>query len=131
MRGQTVFVSILALINLVWLGITIFVLTKTPVIGIIMFIPILIGLITYFITKKIKKFETFKAFKYANIACCIPVGIVVLLLIVFGFGMTRTAGVVAIDPITQQCLQACRNITKEVTNATETCIQTCYQNMRG
>jgi protein tyrosine phosphatase len=95
-------------------------------------IPLAIGLITFFITKKVKKFDTFKAFKYASLGFFIPAGIIFVLgLFYIGAGGGRTAGVAMPDPIYQQCMETCRNTTQEITNATRDCINNCLENLRN
>ena len=46
-------------------------------------------------------------------------------------GNGRTAGVMAIDPIYEQCTEMCRNVTQEITNATRDCINNCFENLRN
>ncbi|MCF7907199.1 hypothetical protein K9K85_02890 [Patescibacteria group bacterium] len=132
MNGQKIFVGILTVLNLIWLGFSIFVLFKEPSTGLIMMIPLAIGLITFFITKKVKKFDTFRAFKYASIAFFIPAGIIFVLGFWYiGAGGERTAGVAMIDPLHEQCYEMCRNTTQEITNATRDCINNCLENLRN
>jgi hypothetical protein len=132
MNGQKIFVGILTVINLIWLGFSIFVLFKEFSTGLIMMIPLAIGLITFFITKKVKKFDTFRAFKYASLGFFIPAGIIFALgFLYIGAGGGRTAGVPMIDPLHWQCYEMCRNATQEITNATRDCINNCLENLRN
>jgi len=132
MNGSKIFVGILSVINLIWLGFSVYVLTKEFSTGLIMMIPLAISLITFFITKKVKNFDTFRAFKYANLGFFIPAGIIFILGFWYiGAGGGRTAGIVAIDPVYEQCMQTCRNATQEMTNATRDCINNCLENLRN
>lgn len=67
------------MINFAWLCFSI--LTKEFSIGLIMMIPLGLGLIIFFIAKQVKKFDTLRALKYANLAAgLILVGIFYLML---------------------------------------------------
>ena len=131
MEGQKVLVIILSFLNLIWLGLCALTLINSSEIGIFMLIPVLIGIITFVIVKIVKKFDTWRALKYANLAYFIPAGLLVVLFIFFGMGVTRTAGIAPIDPLSEQCHQFCQNKTQEFTNATRDCIQNCLQNLRN
>ena len=102
--------------------------------GLFFLIPIGLGIITFLILNKVKHFETIRALKYANIVSIVPIGIIlVLYMIFFRYISQPLAGKMVnptVDPITEQCWQMCQNTTQEITTATRICIDNCIQNLR-
>jgi amino acid transporter len=131
MDKQKILTIILSIINIAWLLFSLIVLLQEGSELIIMFLPLVIGLITFVILKKIRKFETIRALKYSNIAFIIPVGIMLGLYFLFYNPIMRTAGSDVINPAHEQCYQLCQNKTQEFINATKNCIKTCLENLKN
>ena len=93
MKKQKIFVGILTVVNSFWFIYTVYTtysglrfydfITEDLAYCVSLFLPTFVGLITFLVAKYIMKFPTFKAFKYANIAAIIPVGVVLWLSISF------------------------------------------------
>ena len=69
MSAQKIFVIISSIINLALLLFALFILMNETSIGLFLTLfPLVVGLITFFIVKKVKNFELMRALKYFNIA---------------------------------------------------------------
>ena len=132
MDKQKTLTIILSGINVAWLLFSLSVFSRTQSTGLIMLIPLAIGMIAFVIMKKIKNFETIRALKYANLFSIVPIGIIIALYFLF-FKVVQQplAGIVAIDPVYKSCWQTCQNKTQEITNATYDCVQKCIENLRN
>lgn len=129
MNSQTIFVVILSIVNIVLLGFALFVLTNETGIGLFLTLfPLTMGLITFFIVKKFKKFELMRALKYFNVAYfaffVLPVGIFILYFILFAPRVVAMYGV-QLDPIVQECYMKCRTIANQTSEAIRSCIEKC------
>ncbi len=85
MKRQKIFVIISSIINLALLGFALLLLINKSIFGLFLTLfPLTIGLITFFIVKKVKKFEIMRALKYSHIAYfasyLIPVGLFIIYL---------------------------------------------------
>jgi hypothetical protein len=126
MDKQKIIVVILSIINLIWFIFSLYTISDL-VSGFIMLFPLVIGVIIFFILKKIRNFETIRALKYANLTSIIPIGIIIVVYFLFFRIISQPLAGSIVDPVHEQCYQTCTNITKEITNATNDCIQNCMQ----
>jgi len=130
MKSKNIFLGILSGINLIIFAYTIFVLFVSFGFGLIMLIPLILALITFVVLRKIKKFDTLRALKYANLVYFIPAGILAgFFLSIASIQIQRTAGMPMIDPIHQQCIDMCKNKTQEIVNAAADCLNNCIKNL--
>jgi hypothetical protein len=131
MEGQKIFVIVSTVVNLALFAFAIFMLLNQTNIGLfITLFPLLIGIITFFVLKKGKNFETMRALKYFNIAYfasfLLPVG----LFIVFEFFLAPRAVAlygVQVDPVMQQCLDKCRELGNYTSEVVRECINNCIK----
>ena len=131
MDKQKTLTIILSIINAIWIIYSINIMfTHNLSKGLFFLIPIGLGIITFLILNKIKKFETIRALKYANLVSIIPIGIILILYNLFFRIIPQPLSGTMVDPVSEQCWQMCRNTTQEVTNATKECIEKCIQNLR-
>jgi hypothetical protein len=131
MGKQKTLTIILSIINAIWIIYSINIMfTHNLSKGLFFLIPIGLGSITFLILNKIKKFETIRALKYANLVSIIPIGIILILYNLFFRIIHQPLAGGMVVPVSQQCWQMCRNTTQEVTNATMNCIENCIQNLR-
>jgi hypothetical protein len=129
MSGQKIFVIISSIINIVLLGFALFILMNGTDIGLFLTLfPLAVGLITFFIVKKVKNFELMRALKYFNVAYfasfVLPVGIFVLYQIFFVPRVVAMYGV-QMDPVMEQCYQKCSEIVNRTSEAFRNCIENC------
>lgn len=134
MEDQKIFVIISSLVNVALLGFALFILMNETVPGMFLTLfPLAVGLITFFIVKKGKNFEMMRALKYFNIAYfasyVIPVGVFI------GYMFIRQPLVqveygVRLDPVVEQCMQACREGADKITNATRECMEKCMERLK-
>lgn len=96
----------------------------------LMLFPVSVGLITYIILTKAKKFNPLRALKYTNIAffaaCVIPVGI----FIAYFYNAepmyaTRTGR--PFNPVIEKCIDTCSTLFTDNPNTTSECIMKCVR----
>ena len=136
MSGQKIFVIISSIINIALLGFALFVLMNEAGMGLFLTLfPLAVGLITFFIVKKVKNFEMIRALKYFNIAYfasyLIPVGIFIVFQVYFApravalYGVVQPEYGVRMDPIIEQCYQKCRELVNQSSEVIRDCIDKC------
>ena len=129
MEGQKIFVIISSIINIALLGFALYLLMNETGIGLFLTLfPLGVGLITFFITKKIKNFELIRALKYFNIAYfasyLIPVGVFISFIFMKGPVSQLEYGV-RIDPVMEQCYNKCRELVNQSSEVIRDCVDKC------
>jgi hypothetical protein len=136
MQGQRLFVIISLAIDIALLGFALFVINIQSRIGLFLTIfPLIIALITFFITKIVKKYEMIRALKYVSIAYfasyIIPLGIFIILQMYFApraialYGVVQPEYGVRTDPIIEQCYRKCVELANESREFFKECVDRC------
>ncbi|MFW6383230.1 MAG: hypothetical protein ACOCZQ_01155 [Nanoarchaeota archaeon] len=128
---EKIFVIISSIVNIFLLGFALFVLIFWGVIilGLLLtFFPLAVGLMTFLIVTKVKRFDLMRALKYFNLAYfasfVLPVGIILLLH--FFPPVQPMYGVqVETDPVMQQCYEKCGEIANQTSEAFRNCVKDC------